>query len=50
VAIFYQTVATSENRDRGGNRAELIMNGDDLYYRLPPTIDSLLCGKIVFTR
>jgi hypothetical protein len=50
VAIFYQTIATPENRDRGGNRAELIMKGQDLFYRMPPTIDSLLCGQIVFKK
>ena len=50
VAIFYQTIATPENRDRGGNRAELIMKGQDLFYRMPPTIDSLLCGQIISKR
>lgn len=47
VAIFYQTVATAENRDRGGNRGELVMKGKELFYRLPPTIDSLPCGQII---
>jgi hypothetical protein len=50
VAIFYQTIATTENRDRGGNRAELILKGKDLFYRLPPTIDSLPCGQIISKR
>lgn len=49
-AIFYQTIATPENRDRGVNRAELIMKGQDLFYRMPPTIDSLLCGQIISKR
>jgi hypothetical protein len=50
VAIFYQTIATPENRDRGGNRAELIMKRQDLFYRMTPTIDSLLCGQIISKR
>ncbi len=47
VAIFYQTKAGVWNPERGGNRAELILKGQDLYYRMPPQIDSLLCGHIV---
>jgi hypothetical protein len=50
VAIFYQTIATPENRDRGGNRAELIIKGQDLFYRMSPAIDSLLCGQIISKR
>lgn len=50
VAIFYQTVATRENRNRGGNRAELIMKGQNLFYRIPTTIDSLPCGEIIFEK
>jgi hypothetical protein len=38
VAIFYQTIATPENRDRGGNRTEIIMKGQDLFYRMPPRL------------
>jgi len=47
VALYYQTVATAENRQRGGNRAEFVLNGQDLYFRLPSTIDSLYCGQII---
>jgi hypothetical protein len=50
VAIYYQTIATPENRDRGGNRAEFVLKGQDLFYRIPPTIDSLPCGQIIFKR
>lgn len=50
IAIYYQTIATPENRDRGGNRAELILKGKDLFYRIPPAIDWLPCGQIVSKR
>ncbi|HEY0744462.1 MAG TPA: hypothetical protein VGD40_23510 [Chryseosolibacter sp.] len=46
VAIFYQTKATAQNQQRGGNRAEFILKGQDLFYRMPPQIDSLHCGQI----
>jgi len=49
VAIFYQT-KTGEWNDRGGNRAELILKGQDLFYSMPPQIDSLLCGHIIFNK
>ncbi len=47
VAIFYQTKAGEWN-DRGGNRAELVLKGQDLFYSMPPQIDSLHCGHILF--
>lgn len=47
VAIFYQTKATEQNQQRGGNRAELVLKGQDLFYRMPPQIDSLPCGHII---
>jgi hypothetical protein len=47
VAIFYQTKPTEENRNRGGNRAELVLIGEKLFYKMPPQIGSLYCGKIV---
>jgi hypothetical protein len=50
VAIFYQTIATAANQDRGGNRAELVLKGQDLFYRMPPQIDSLPCGQIISKR
>ncbi len=49
-AIFYQTTATAVNQDRGGNRAELVLKGQDLFYRMPPQIDSLPCGQIISKR
>lgn len=49
VAIFYQTKA-GEWQSRGGNRAELILNGQDLFYRLRPQIDEMRCGEIIFNR
>jgi len=50
VAIFYQTRADAENQQRGGNRAELVLKGQDLFYRMPPQIDSLRCGQIISKR
>lgn len=50
VAIFYQTKATEQNHQRGGNRAELVLKGQDLFYRMPPQIDSLPCGQIISKR
>jgi len=47
VAIFYQTKPGEWSQGRGGNRAELILKGQDLFYRMPPQIDSLPCGQIV---
>lgn len=47
VAIFYQTKATAQNRQRGGNRAELVLKGQDLFYRMTPQIESLSCGHII---
>lgn len=49
-AIFYQTRATAQNQYRGGNRAELILKGQDLFYRMPPQIDLLPCGQIISKR
>ncbi len=48
VAIFYQTNAGAWNQERGGNRAELILTGQGLFYRMLPQIDLLPCGHIVF--
>lgn len=47
VAIFYQTKAAARDQQRGGNRAELVLKGQDLFYRMPPQIDSLPCGHII---
>ena len=46
VAIFYQTTAIARDGQRGGNRAELVLKGQDLFYRMPPQIDFLFCGHI----
>lgn len=50
VAIFYQTRPDAEDQHRGGNRAELVMKGQDLFYRMPPQIDSLRCGHITIRK
>jgi hypothetical protein len=47
VAVFYQTRPTEENLARGGNRAELVLKGQDLFYRMAPQIESLPCGQII---
>ena len=48
VAIFYQTKAEAWKQERGGNRAELVLKGKDLFYNLLPQVNSLPCGQIVF--
>ncbi|MEO0789291.1 MAG: hypothetical protein AAFY36_11540 [Bacteroidota bacterium] len=48
VAFFYQTRAGAWNHERGGNRAELVLKGTDLFYNMLPQIDSLHCGHIAF--
>ena len=50
VAIFYQTRADALNQERGGNRAELVLKGHDLFYKMPPQIDYLPCGHIIFNK
>lgn len=48
VAIFYQTRAGAWHQERGGNRAELMLKEQELFYRMLPQIDLLRCGRIVF--
>ena len=50
VAIFYQTNAGTFNRERGGNRAALVLKGQDLFYSMPPQVNDLYCGNIVFDK
>ena len=45
VALFYQTEAGEWSQERGGNRAEIVLNGQSLYYRMPPQVPSLLFGN-----
>lgn len=47
VAIFYQTNASAWNDYRGGNRAELVLKGQDLFYNMLPQVDYLRCGNII---
>ncbi|MFK7783490.1 MAG: hypothetical protein AB8B56_00165 [Crocinitomicaceae bacterium] len=46
VAVFYQTTAKAWEDERGGNRAELVLDGSDLYYRMKPQVDLMHCGTI----
>jgi len=46
VAFFYQAKEGQWNQERGGNRAELVLKGQDLFYKMSPQIDSLPCGTI----
>lgn len=46
VAFFYQTEADTWIQERGGNRAELLLKGNDLFYSMSPQVDSMHCGKI----
>ena len=50
VGIFYQTLAAARDQQRGGNRAELVLKGQDLFYRIPPQVDLLRCGHIIFNK
>jgi hypothetical protein len=50
VAIFYQTKPTAENRNRGGNRAELVLKGQKLFYNMPAQIEGLYCGEIIIKK
>lgn len=48
VSFFYQTNSDAWNQERGGNRAELSLKGQELFYSLPPQIEALPCGSINF--
>ncbi|MEM1408469.1 MAG: hypothetical protein AAGG59_16925 [Bacteroidota bacterium] len=50
VALFYQTKDNVWNEERGGNRAELCFNGNNLVYNMLPQIDALACGRIAVIR
>lgn len=50
VALFYQTRAAAQNQPRGGNRAELVLKGHNLFYSMLPQIDSLSSGQIISKR
>jgi hypothetical protein len=46
--VFYQAKGTEwGDRSRGGNRAELILKGEELFYSMPPQINSFSCGHII---
>ena len=48
VAVFYQTRNDVQNENRGGNRTELVLEGENLFYKMLPQIESMHCGKIIF--
>jgi hypothetical protein len=52
--VFYPAweVAGAEHyeKSRGGNRGELVLKEQNLFYRMTPQIDSLPCGNIVFKK
>jgi len=48
VVFFYQTKAEAWKQERGGNRAELVLDGQALFYNMLPQVDSLPCGHILF--
>ncbi|MEM7727067.1 MAG: hypothetical protein AAGA64_05525 [Bacteroidota bacterium] len=50
VALFYETNDNVLSEERGGNRAEFIFNGKDLFFNMLPQIDSLLCGQIILNK
>ncbi len=50
VAFFYQTKPEAIDQSRGGNRAELVLKGQDLFYNMLPQVNSLHCGRLVSNR
>ncbi|SNR14712.1 hypothetical protein [Tenacibaculum jejuense] len=48
IAIFFQTKNDAKNENRGGNRTELVLREDNLYYKMLPQIELMHCGKINF--
>jgi len=50
VALFYQTKKEAIDEGRGGNRSELILKDDKLYYNLIPQVNFLECGTIKFNQ
>jgi len=48
VSIFYQTDSEAWNQERGGNRGELVLQGQDLFYSMPPQIDFMHCGSLTY--
>lgn len=49
VAVFYQTEVDAWRQERGGNRVELKLKGQDLFLSMPPQVNSMPCGKISFS-
>ncbi|MEM9299161.1 MAG: hypothetical protein AAGA64_12335 [Bacteroidota bacterium] len=47
VAFFYQTEDGEWSEERGGNRAQLTLKGQELFYDMPPQINSLPIGEII---
>lgn len=50
VAVFCQTKPGAFSQGRGGNRTELILKGQDLFYNMLPQVNSLPCGQITFNK
>jgi hypothetical protein len=46
--VFYQAKGTEwGDRSRGGNRTELTLKGEELFFSMPPQINSFPCGHII---
>lgn len=50
VALFYQTRDDIWEQERGGNRGELVLQGEELSYRMLPQVEALPCGRAVFQK
>jgi hypothetical protein len=46
IALFYQAEPGEWIQNRGGNRAELILQGQKFYFNMLPQISQLECGRI----
>jgi len=48
VAFFYQTHPNPLNEYRGGNRAAILLDGQDLVFTMEPQVASSVCGQWAF--
>ena len=50
VAIFYQTKADAWQQERGGNRAEFMLKGNQLFFNMMPQVNAMPCGQVSFNK
>lgn len=47
-SLFYQTESDHWLEKRGGNRAELVVKGNELFYKLLPQVNELPIGRFKY--